>query len=477
MLGTDLPGMRSALGALLAIQSAVAQQPTVVFVCEHGSVKSLVAIEHFAPLAGAAHLDLRAISRGTKPDSVVPAIVRSGLAADGFDVSAFRPRQFSPEDLTSAILVVALDADVDPVVRERVPVIRWDGLPAVTENYGRARAAIVSRVRALVDSLARNRATSRSPGPILRVVADVPLPGPAVRFDYQSLDTATNRLYIAHMNADQLVVVDLARRTVIANLDGFERVHGVIAVPELGRAYASVTGRQQVAVVDAKSLAVTARIGPIGYPNGLAFAPGVDRVFVSDNNGTDAVIDAGSDQLVTSIPLGAGAGNTVYDPVSKHILVAVHRLNELVAIDPVSATILSRASLPGVGNAHGVVLDPQRRLAFVAGTQNATVAVVELNTMRVTHTYPVAQDPDVLAFDPVWRRLYVSSESGGVTVLTEVDSAGGVGLRHNGDLMMPHAHTVSVDPRTHLVYFPLENVDGRPVLRIMAGDPPPAASR
>lgn len=314
-------------------------------------------------------------------------------------------------------------------------------------------------------------------GPVLRTVAEVPLPEPAVRFDYQSLDTATDRLYLAHMNADHLVVVDLRRRTVIANLDGFDRVHGVIAVPELGRVYASVTGRRQVAVVDAKALTVVARIGPIGYPNGLAFAPGVDRVFVSDNNGTDAVIDARHDTLVTSIPLEAGAGNTVYDPVSKHILVAVHRRNELVSIDPASATILNRAPLPGVGNAHGVVLDPERRLAFVAGTQNATVAVVDLNTMRVRHTYPVAQDPDVLAFDPGWRRLYVSSESGGVTVLTEVDSAGSVGLRQDGDLIMPHAHTVSVDPRTHFVYFPLENVDGRPVLRIMAGDPPPDATR
>jgi len=28
-------------------------------------------------------------------------------------------------------------------------------------------------------------------------------------------------------------------------------------------------------------------------------------------------------------------------------------------------------------------------------------------------------------------------------------------------------HTVSVDPGTHLVYFPLEKLDAHPVLRIM----------
>jgi len=31
------------------------------------------------------------------------------------------------------------------------------------------------------------------------------------------------------------------------------------------------------------------------------------------------------------------------------------------------------------------------------------------------------------------------------------------------------AHTVSVDPQSHRVYFPLENLRGRAVLRIMEG--------
>jgi hypothetical protein len=31
-----------------------------------------------------------------------------------------------------------------------------------------------------------------------------------------------------------------------------------------------------------------------------------------------------------------------------------------------------------------------------------------------------------------------------------------------------NAHVVGVDPSTHHVFFPLKNVDGRPVLRVMA---------
>jgi hypothetical protein len=40
-------------------------------------------------------------------------------------------------------------------------------------------------------------------------------------------------------------------------------------------------------------------------------------------------------------------------------------------------------------------------------------------------------------------------------------------LVSKGEFFMPHAHTVCVDPDTHLVYFPLQDVDGHPILRIM----------
>jgi DNA-binding beta-propeller fold protein YncE len=299
---------------------------------------------------------------------------------------------------------------------------------------------------------------------VLKEVADIPMPGPAVRFDYQSLDADHGRLYIAHMNADQLVVFDTQKRQVVANLDGFKRVHGVLAVPEIGRVYASVTGEHQVAAVDMTTLKTVAMTGPVTYPDGLAYSPSTKRVFVSDEHGgTDAVVDTTSNKLLASIPLGGGAGNTVYDPGSGHILVAVHGVNELVAIDPAAMKIVSRYSLPGIKNPHGIALDVANRLAFIAGEENHSLAVFDLKTMKLLSVHQVGDDPDVLAFDPGLRRLYVSAESGTVSVFQEADRD----LRLLGQFDMPHAHTVAVDPRSHLVYFPLENVAGHPLLRIM----------
>lgn len=299
---------------------------------------------------------------------------------------------------------------------------------------------------------------------ILRIVADVPLPGPAVRFDYQSLDPSDGRLYIAHMNADQLAVFDTKKREVVANLDGFHRVHGVIAVPELGRIFASVTGDHQVAVVDRASLKTIARVGDIKYPDGLAYVPSVGRVFVSDEHGNaDAVIDVTNNTLVTTIPLGGGAGNTVYDSGADRVLVAVHGKNDLVTIDPLRANITARSPLNWLEDPHGIALDVENRLAFVAGEGNNKLVVVDLMSKQVGPPFSVGREPDVLAFDNGAKRLYVAAESGHIFVFQEANRT----LEPLGDLHLPHGHTVAVDPKTHLVYFPLEDVGGKPVLRIM----------
>lgn len=164
-----------------------------------------------------------------------------------------------------------------------------------------------------------------------------------------------------------------------------------------------------------------------------------------------------------TIPLGGGAGNTVYDSTLNRIIVAVHRKNELATIDPSTLQIVGHYPLPGIENPHGVVLDIPAQLAFVAGEGNHMLAVVDLSSMKTLATYPVGDDPDVLAFDPSLKLLYVSAESGHVWIYRE----DGQKLVAVGNFFMPYAHTVSVDPKTHLVYFPLENVGGHPLLRIM----------
>lgn len=301
----------------------------------------------------------------------------------------------------------------------------------------------------------------------LILVADIPLPGPARRFDYQSFDSTTNRLYISHMHGNRLDVFDTKAGKLVASLEGFAGATGVLAVSQLHKVYVSVTGRHRVAVVDDRSLQAIAWVAGADFPDGIAYAPDEQLIFVSDEHGgVDLVIDGSSNARTAAIALGGEAGNTHYDRVSHCIIVAVQTRNELAAIDPRTRRIVARYPMP-CEHPHGFLIDEAARLAFITCEGDAKLLVLDLRTMLVTATLEIPSDPDVLAFDPGLHRLYVACESGALAMFDLRDAK----LIPVGVYRAPYAHSVAVDPSTHRVYLPLQNVGGKPVLRILQPAP------
>jgi DNA-binding beta-propeller fold protein YncE len=297
----------------------------------------------------------------------------------------------------------------------------------------------------------------------LREVGLLPLPGPANRFDYQSYDPTTHLLWIAHMNAGELLAFDVRRRKVVATIPA-PGVHGVIAVPSAGRVYATATDAQRALTIDSRTGKVLTTAPAVGYPDGLAYDPVEKRVFITDEErGIETVLDQRG-RLIGTIPVGGQGGNVQYDPVSGKVLVDVQSRDEIAVIDPKTDRVIRRVSLDGCSSDHGLYIDAERRLAFVACDQNNVLLTLDLQTMVVTGRANVGPAPDVLAFDPSLRRLYVSGESGVVSVFAESAH----GLRKLGeDFLATEAHTVAVDPETHLVYFPLQGPNGKPHLLVM----------
>src|SRR5713226_6675471 len=310
-----------------------------------------------------------------------------------------------------------------------------------------------------------NSTTAGSSGNLpLRTLTDIPLTGGTTRLDYQSLDTDNGRLYIAHLGSDLMTVFDVNKQTVVGDVKDLKKVHGVLAVPELHRIYASATGSNELAVIDDSTLQIIARAPAGDYPDGVAYATKANKLFVSDLHGkADTVIDAKTNQRLTTIPLGGGAGNSQYDAASDRIFVTVDGREDLAEIDPSSDQIAARYPLTGCKGSHGLLIDSEHRLAFVACEENAKLVVFDLESKKATATLSVGSDPDVLAFDRGFGRLYVSAESGIISIFDEH----GRNLERVGEgFFAANAHTVAVDQRTHRVYFPLQNLNGKPVLRI-----------
>jgi DNA-binding beta-propeller fold protein YncE len=298
----------------------------------------------------------------------------------------------------------------------------------------------------------------------LAVVVDVPLPGDTSRFDYESYDADRHLLFIAHLGASEVVVFNTLTHQIVGRIGDVRHVHGVLAVPELKRVYASATGTDEVVAIDEDRLAVVARMPGGTYPDGMAYAPEAQKLYVSDETGrTETVIDVRANRRVATIALGGEVGNSQYDPVSKHVFVNVQSLRQLAEIDPASDQVVARTDLPGAKGNHGLLIEPQLRLAFIACEDNDKLIVLDLQSRRIKDAFDVGNDPDVLAYDPSVGLLYVASESGAVSLFKV--SPSGMTKVGQGQLAA-NAHVVGVDPTTHLAYFPIKSLSGHPVLRI-----------
>jgi len=125
------------------------QTPTIIFVCEHGAAKSVIAAAYFNKLAEEINSDLRAIARGTHPDQELSPKAITGLRADGLTPTESVPQKLSLVDVESAQRIVTF-CELPEEYPNKATIEQWESVPPVSENYEKARDAIVERLKRLI---------------------------------------------------------------------------------------------------------------------------------------------------------------------------------------------------------------------------------------------------------------------------------------------------------------------------------------
>jgi len=120
-------------------------QPQILFVCEHGAAKSIIAAAYFNQLAEARNLSVRAFARGTDPDDALSENAVYGLAQDGLTPTESMPKKLLEEEAASAERIVTF-CDLPPGLRTDAAIEKWDGVPAVSDDYMTARDAILQKL-------------------------------------------------------------------------------------------------------------------------------------------------------------------------------------------------------------------------------------------------------------------------------------------------------------------------------------------
>jgi len=138
----------------LLVQHSMGQNKKIVFVCEHGAAKSVIAAAYFNKMAKERNLDYEAVCRGTSPDSTISPGTKDGLTVDKLFDDNVTPTKLTMRDTSNTeriILFTKLPADFKTPIKTE----DWSNLKDVDGDYPHRRDAIIKNIDLLLDTLSK----------------------------------------------------------------------------------------------------------------------------------------------------------------------------------------------------------------------------------------------------------------------------------------------------------------------------------
>jgi DNA-binding beta-propeller fold protein YncE len=304
-------------------------------------------------------------------------------------------------------------------------------------------------------------------GQTLKQVTKFDLTGPGgKRFDYLTIDEDDHYLLSAHLAADQTYVIDLGTNKVVATITDTPGAEGVEYVPELRKFYTSNAHDNTIGVVDLKQMKVVKKLKTEAKPDGSTYAAPYHKLYVSDERGkAEAVVDVQKDEIINMLHFDSETGMPQYDPVARKVYLNLQEQNIFAVIDPATDTVVGRYPVGKCEGNHGMALDPEHHRAFLSCEGNEIMTVFDLDKYAAIAFLKMPGGPDVIKFDPGLSRIYVACYSDAIAVFHQDDADH---YRKIEDFHLQHAvHTLAVDLKTHRVYTPEQQEDGKPVARMV----------
>jgi hypothetical protein len=128
-----------------------AQKKKVVFVCEHGAAKSVIAANYFNQLATERSLNYEAVCRATLPDSTLTPATRAGLKSDHITPNV-NPQKLALTDTVNVQRII-LFTPLPKGYETLIPIEDWSGVQNIDAPYSQRKDAIIKKLNILLDSL------------------------------------------------------------------------------------------------------------------------------------------------------------------------------------------------------------------------------------------------------------------------------------------------------------------------------------
>ena len=283
-------------------------------------------------------------------------------------------------------------------------------------------------------------------------------------WDYVTMDAPNHRLFVTR--STHTIAVDEQSGSVLGDIPGQVRSHGVALVPALGRGFITDGGGAGAIVVfDLKSYAVLGKIAAVPDADGIIYDEKLNRVLVVSGDGNELLtfspdIDPKTGKLDPPIPLG-GAPEFLASDGSGKVYINLEDKDLVAVVDLNVRKVANRWPVAPGGHPVGMAMDVATHRLFVGCRNPQMLVVMNGETGAIESALPIGAGVDATRFDA--GQAFASAGDGTLTVISEKDGKWAVAQT----VATPRgARTMGLDPSTHRIFLPTAEMEpattGRP---------------
>jgi DNA-binding beta-propeller fold protein YncE len=250
----------------------------------------------------------------------------------------------------------------------------------------------------------------------------IPMPRVEARIDHMAADVTGQRLFVAALANNTVEVLDLKAGTTIQSLSGFAEPQGIAYVPELNRVFIANGQDGTCRILDGQSFKAITSVHCGDDADNVRYDAKAGRIWVGYGGGALAALDAKTGAKVADIKLAGHPESFRLETGTPRIFVNVPKANHIAVVDRDKGKVTATWPLNEAKSNFPLYLDEANHRLFAGCRSPARLLVYDYAAGRQVASLPISRDTDDLFYDAANKRVYVSCGQGTIDVIQQTDA-------------------------------------------------------
>lgn len=285
----------------------------------------------------------------------------------------------------------------------------------------KARCALIALLLCSAAGLSQN-APPDVKTPPLRLVQVIPLPDVQGRIDHLTVDVKRRRVILSGLGNDTVEVVDAFAGKRIRTIKGLSQPQGVVYAPEVDRLFVANSVSGVVNMYDGATFELKGVVDFGDNADNLRYDAESKRLYVAYGDGAIGAIDVTTGRrMEVDLKLTAHPESFQFEKKGPRIFVNVAD-EKLIAVIDRKTGVIAKWPLANASNNFPMLLDETNDRLLIGTRNPSRLKILDTSTGKEIASLPAAADMDDLIFDAQRKRIYLTGGEGTISVYRQVDS-------------------------------------------------------